>query len=65
MSGSAVKKLKLISAQALTTGAVAEAAEEEVSILDDEDVNKLVGTSDTCKLEVIGDLNPCFCWHRL
>jgi hypothetical protein len=65
VSGSAVKKLKLISAQALTTGAVTEGAEEEVSVLDDEDVNKLVGTSDTCKLEVIYDLNPCFCWHRL
>lgn len=44
------KKLKLASAQ---VGAQAEGAEEDVTALSDEDVTKLVGTFDSCKLEVI------------
>ncbi|KAG0595364.1 hypothetical protein M758_UG160800 [Ceratodon purpureus] len=42
-----VKKLKFSSAD----GAQAEGAEEEVAVLSDEDVTKLVGTADACKLE--------------
>ena len=45
----AAKKLKVVSAQ---VGAQAEGAEEDVTTLSDEDVTKLVGTSDSCKLEV-------------
>ena len=47
-----VKKLKLSSAESSTVGAQAEGAEEEAAVLSDEDVTKLVGTADACKLEV-------------
>lgn len=47
-----VKKMKLSSAETSTTGTQAEGAEEEVPVLSDEDVTKLVGTADACKLEV-------------
>jgi len=47
-----VKKLKLSSAGSSAAGAQAEGAEEEVAVLSDEDVTKLVGTADACKLEV-------------
>lgn len=47
-----VKKLKLSSAETSIAGAQAEGAEEEVAALSDEDVTKLVGTADACKLEV-------------
>lgn len=47
-----VKKLKLSSAEGSTAGAQAEVAEEEVSVLSDEDVTKLVGSADACKLDV-------------
>ncbi|XP_024376643.1 DNA repair protein RAD5A isoform X1 [Physcomitrium patens] len=46
-----VKKLKLSSAEGSTAGAQAEVAEEEVSVLSDEDVTKLVGSADACKLD--------------
>lgn len=47
-----VKKLKLSSAESSTPGGQAEGAEEEAAVLSDEDVTKLVGTADACKLEV-------------
>lgn len=47
-----MKKLKFSSAETPTVGTQAEGAEEETAALSDEDVTKLVGTADACKLEV-------------